>query len=216
VGNVTTGSLLFGVEYQDYNLWRPATADELTTLISARGSLTPAAFLMANGFQNATGKLVITGDTFSYNMQANYSGDAVCFLDMDLNVNVVCSNDSLESFYTTIEGCDQWNPFYVNSDIATTSKRNEFYNFYLTSDSTCDRYWYDESPGWEDEFAGEANAQQFRWPALSISDLTCTSSRPTTNPGGVPTRCGDDFDAWFDSQVARPPACTGTVFGVCS
>ncbi len=232
VGNRNTGKTPFSVNYQDYDGWRPASSDELGELIGARGSKTPAAYLEAIGFQNATGKLVITGDSFEYSIlsmdpissSALLYSHATCFLDMDLTRNVVCHDNSIQGFYTEKQrACAMGvEPYFVaNSHIATKGERNGFYDFkYDISGTHCQNLGYEhykfiEAPGWETSNTSGANAQQYRWPALSIAYLTCTGSRSRTNPGGVPTRCGNDFDLWFDPQVPRPPTCNGTVFGVC-
>jgi len=56
-------------------------------------------------------------------------------------------------------------------------------------------------------------AKQYRWPALDWTQLTCSNGKSAAtaiNPAGMPTMCGTDFDAWFQTIVPPPPG-TATV-----
>jgi hypothetical protein len=62
------------------------------------------------------------------------------------------------------------------------------------------------APGWfvqvQDGEAGSTSVpqfvDQFHWPMIDVSQLSCQSSKPFTNPGGLLSRCGDDLQAYVD------------------
>jgi hypothetical protein len=52
---------------------------------------------------------------------------------------------------------------------------------------------------------------QYRWPALDWTELACSNDEAANdtsnlNPAGVPSLCGQDFDAWFETVVPAGPA----------
>lgn len=236
VGNLNTATTTFGVSYgpnDPYEAWSPTTEPELSFLLEGQGQTqTPGEYLTTLGFGNMTNKVVITGSTTDFSLIQSkslsgtikpYTGSAVCFLDTDIRKNItpqpVCSQAALNEFWMDGEEggsifCGDVNLYLdelvdtVYTNIYLPGKRNGFYDLTLIPKSGSDECHYDakELPGWDAANASAANAQQYRWPALSLADVTCTDKRSPWNASGEAfTRCGADFDAWFENIVPLNP-----------
>jgi len=103
--------------------------------------------------------------------------------------------------------------------------RDEWFTGYATG-SSCDPdepmgyffYWTEEygstdnnaMPGWVAERQKNPGgaikpAYAFLWPIKRLPSTLCTDSRSSTNKGGMPTMCGDDFTAWLNNILPPPP-----------
>ncbi len=209
------------VTFDGYTNWTAATGDQLTHLIEARGSQSPAAYLETNGFQNVTGKIIITSQTASFDFSdaGDMTGRQVCFLDTDRQFYCGDSdvNDHLSEVYKKTQDfpCPS-NPWW-QTKAGLPINYNGWYNFDThgkVKGLVCEYHWTTQ-PGW---LSGNnaSTADQYRWPVINVGTLKCTEGRPPLNPGGVPTRCGADYDTSFNALVARPVTCGGTTYGQCS
>ncbi len=221
-GTYDTADDPFKVTYANYTTWQPASSDRLTDLLRGwKSPQTAGAYLESQGFANTVDKVVISHTSYEFWVQSGVqAGIAVCFLGMDLKLPVQCSDTALtdnlvEPDYVCGNRPNYIPPSWVPTDIP-------FYQFHLYITQDCaGSYFWSPTPGWmiETKEANKglgANWTQFLWPTVPASSLTCTRGRSQTNPGGVYTRCGTDFDAWFNEQVPRPVTCAGTVVGECS
>jgi len=71
-------------------------------------------------------------------------------------------------------------------------------------------YDYDWAPGWlksrHDAIPSSVRPiWAFLWPIKRLPSTLCTDSRSSTNKGGMPTMCGDDFTAWLNIVLPPPP-----------
>ena len=223
------------VDYDGYSTWYPANSYHLGELIKNRGSMTPGQYLDAHGFENAGDKILLTPQTttirykISYtrkNLHVDVTVHARCFLDTDTSFGVACSDGVFKSHILgngPLYECyndrrkPSW-PTWVDR-ASLPSDRNGFYTAWLRPNRNTGRactYHFDPKPGWALGGTAGGNTRQYRWPKLQVaSDLTCTDGRSPTNPGGVPTRCGANFDTIFNELVPRPENCEGTTFGQC-
>ncbi len=229
VGNHSTAGDAFGVTYMGYDTWRPADADNLTKLIEEKpNNLFPGQYLQDQGFANMYEKVVITKETFSFTIWSNVdtdftkaTGTGVCFLEM-YNTGVVCSDDDLNNPYVGYVGVvGNCNDHWVTGAYIYSLPNVPFDNYRLYPPQCRSGGEWDPSPGWllsADNYNATgvgATSDQFRWPVIRVDSLSCTQGRSAQNPGGVYTRCGTDFDSWFNEQVPRPVTCAGTIVGVC-
>jgi hypothetical protein len=153
--------------------------------------------------------------------------DAGCFLDTSLEKSFAhqpfCYNGSYDgndygeasdllshgSSYD-YEGLDC--PLISASSTLTDESTSSFYEgTYKNPFSFCPTGWEnDVQPGWVLDSSG-ATDSQYLWPSFDMSTATCNtnddgSTRSNTNPGGVYTMCGDDFDLWFAEIVPAVPS----------
>ncbi len=221
------GEINPGVVYRGYLIDAYANSAQLSGLLSGWSSGTPAAFLEATyGFKNMQGKLVKSTSSFNFPMPGvPVTVRAVCFVDMDIAHHydwsgVLCSRGPYTDLISGTRIPETSDPtsntkitFYPNSQI-NYSNRNNFASFHATMKMTYDGesvvtpFKWQTEPGWLASNTGNA-AKQFRWPVGEASLFTdnCTGGRSDKNVGGVWTKCGDDFIAFFDHNVPRPATC---------
>ena len=214
------------VNYDGYTTWTAATAGNLNLLLHDKGpSQTPAQYLNSNGFENAENKILLTPQTASFSISnGNFGKDGSlrCFLDTDVAAGVVCSSQSVASVLlqggpdvrcVDNTGDPTIEPSWVTRSSLPTN-RNNFYDARIAPQYYGCGAVLDPKPGW---LVGNtsANSFQYRWPHFQVGSLTCTNGRSPINAGGVPTRCGKNFDTVFNTLVARPATCAGTTVGEC-
>lgn len=239
VGNHPTAGEPFDVTYMYYDNWEPADADNLNDLIIDAGNKRLFDYLEPKGFANLQHKVIITRDTFSFTMWQGRTTDfekatgrAMCFLDMnggayrDLHDDiapaaVTCSSDILNAKYVWVIGdCNgHWLTGNGNPDLDNPVP--PFIEYKMYPSNCVDDGEFNPTPGWllsSDNYKTHdlgATSNNFRWPVTHAGNLSCSQGRSATNPAGVYTRCGEDFDSWFNEQVTRPVTCAGTIVGMC-
>ncbi len=222
------------VDYDGYSEWWPAGSYHLSEMIKNRGNMTPAKFLDENGFANAGNKILLIPQKVHIRLKTNgeslYNREtafwARCFLDTGASFGVACSQSTFMNHVLGSApryGCNGKKLYTWASRESLPKNRNDFYEGWYRPNrnsvpirGTC-VYHFDPLPGWAyEQSTQEPNQRQFRWPKLQVGgDLTCTGGRLPTNPGGMPTRCGHNFDTLFDTLVPRPEICLGTRFAQC-
>ncbi|MBY5920231.1 hypothetical protein [Ferrimonas balearica] len=69
---------------------------------------------------------------------------------------------------------------------------------------------------WTVHNRAEGTPRHFRYPIVDISTLSCGEAlmcggaRSQSNPAGIPSMCGADFDAYFDNLVPTPDSLSGS------
>jgi hypothetical protein len=217
--------------WQGYDQWRPASYDEMDNLIAAArkqqgdSTGTIGTVLSNAGFDSPFNLLIVSHQSFDYQIPWNINPTnttVMKFVDTAFPDGNVGSGDALESLaiqqgpecnFGSAVFKTEWRDERVGS-----IDRNGFYDVRLDPCSG-DQKW-EQDPGWHTTAYQTPQAQQYRWPVISSTSLSCSPGRSHTNPGGVQTRCGRDFDAWFDEQVPRPVTCqaptTGDQYGQCT
>jgi len=187
-------------------------------------------YLDGLGFLNTTNstKIILTDTTYTAtpeeiidgSEQALFSSPAVCFLDTAIERKDAhqpwCyngSNDGVdygesEDLVDDLSGndCSHW----TAPSEYTADDTNGFFDGTWAVGNTCDETgWIDDIvPGWILDDSG-VSATQYLWPMFDMSTASCNTNlsglvRSTTNPQGVYTMCGDDFDLWFATIVPTP------------
>ena len=213
--------------WQGYDQWRPAWYDEMDQLITAarkqQGDSTGhiGTVLSNAGFDSPFNLIVVSNQYFDYQIPWNLADTKTTvmkFVDTRFSNGAVGSGDALLDL-AIAKGpeCTDMN-YTIWSEQVSKVDSNGFYDVRLDPCAS-DQKW-EQDPGWHTTAYQTPQAQQYRWPVISSTDLPCSAGRSHTNPGGVQTRCGADFDAWFDEQVPRPVTCrpptTGDQFGQCT
>jgi hypothetical protein len=185
------------------------------------------------GFANTTNstKVILTDTTYTAAPEVILDGEqadlfqlpAVCFLDTAIDKGEAhqpwCyngSNDGVDyglatDLINSVTGndCSHWTAPSVYTDADT----NDFFQGTYSTGESCSETGWDDGiqPGWLLDPATDAGASatQYLWPAFDMSSATCNtnvngSARSNTNPQGVYTMCGDDFDLWFAQIVPTP------------
>ena len=214
------------VEFNGYSPWTAATKGQFQNILAKRGSTSPGAYMNSLGFKNAEHKVLLTPQTASFQIKVSgmdtFKGTATCFLYTQLEV--LCGDsysgqikETLLEPYRRSKApfpCPTY-PFWRTNGSLPGNVPFFAANLLNKSETFSCKYYWSEKPGWV-KGNTSSSAKQLRWPQLNVADLTCTNGRSPTNPGGVPTRCGDDFDAMFNTLVTRPVTCSGSTFGTCN
>jgi hypothetical protein len=209
------------VAWQAVNQWWTTDSESLGEYLSD---------YLGFDFTDGYTKVILTPTTYTAAITVvggspTYDVDAGCFLDTALDKSFAhqpfCYNGSYDgndygeandllSHYSTYDDSGLDCPQIAASSTLTDQETNSFYaGTYRAEFDFCSVGWVDDiTPGWVLD-SGGATATQYLWPSFDMSTATCNvnndgSSRSTTNPGGVYTMCGDDFDAWFDEIVPDP------------
>jgi len=196
-------------------------------------------YLETLGFENTTNstKVILTTTTYTAKVyledpfgdeELDIDSPAVCFLDTANTRGDArqpwCyngSNDGVDygeasDFFTDEDGLDCLH--YSASSTYTDQATSDFFEGTwrmgnCNPDDTLG--WVDGiQPGWLLDDSG-ASATQYVWPVFDMSDATCStnvngSTRSSTNPGGVYSLCGSDFDLWFAEVVPTPEVTEGS------
>jgi plastocyanin len=160
-----------------------------------------------------------------------FSLPADCFADTSVDLSEsqqpFCYNgettdgQTYGSALTLLGGRGYWNDgdclsFSSSPWLASGSAAHDFYTG--TYDSSLgiagceDASWVNGTElGWILQGGVATTEVQYLMPALDTSTVTCTTNqdgtaRSLTNPSGIPTMCGTDFDTWFASIVPSPYA----------
>ena len=144
--------------------------------------------------------------------------------DADVDLSPISRDEpgDEETLYQVLTGeLDTCFYFTARSDVPSPSRND---GFYLGNPAVpgqellCDVWKDDVRPGW---LASEER-KQFRYPILDISKLKCTADLlcgegtvDSTNVQGVPTMCGDDFDAYFETIAPSPTEDPDDLRGTC-
>ena len=113
----------------------------------------------------------------------------------------LCGGNNEYDYYNFLKGYAQSQ--YCNGD---------FTNFYFTESNYTTKSASGQ-PGWvaatQNTNKGQNVGQLFLWPVVNTADVTCTTSNSwhSTNAGGFPTICGDDFKAFINTNIPIPATC---------
>ena len=107
---------------------------------------------------------------------------------------------------------DSWIIAYAKSSRCSDGNYNNQFKF---TDSTFSNGSFPGPPSYWPGYltraqypnSGVPDTRRFLWPVLYALDASCTNGRPSTNAGGMATKCGDDFTAFLNANVPRPPTC---------
>ncbi len=108
-----------------------------------------------------------------------------------------------------LPGQSQGGFLYYRSDGTDSSSDPDYYKFEICGVGGANG----KGDDWKIKplFDVRNQTRQYRWPVLDWSTLTCSdgsSAADALNPAGMPTLCGADFDAWFESIVPPGPSVT--------
>ena len=170
---------------------------------------------------NETANVVVCPECESY---VQWLGPFQCFFDGNITAGLngikmpFCQEDSGNRWDSLYENnnCEKNNTKYQGIqglDQLTNGSEGSDPSWYVGSVNGCTLHleppqystwsWSSQTP----------TIPQYLWPALEWSTLTCsdgkTKADTASNPVGVPTLCGADFDIWFNTVV--PPAPTATI-----
>ena len=197
-----TGLSIWGYEYLcAMNIKLGGDPDTCTQSTSSPGNGGTGLF--------ASGGIILHPETTTYDLLGTL--ESIVFTDPSTKANTV----SL--------------PFNSNARIQQTLSETEcFPNFVLLTLQITDAFkngegadfpWYNAwasecsmepwtTPQYTYKYKNYGDIKRYTWPALNWKDLTCSDgskAADATNPAGVPTLCGEDFDAWFKTQVPPGP-----------
>jgi hypothetical protein len=219
--------------YRGYKDWALVNSDHLNDLLNGWNSGTAGNFLeTVRGFKNMKNKVIISTNIVPITL-ANYpnSENFIPFIDTDFDysfqpglVDDNASFNRMTTYQYAYHGCRMSMAKWDEANNLPNS-RNQFYhitiNWGCPNSNNCDgclQYpdWH-FNPGWHGS-TKSWNAIQFRWPAGTTALFTdySTHNRSSKNVAGVWTMCGDDFTAWLENIVPRPPTCDDPSFGSCS
>ena len=211
-GNFETSNKKFGITYAHQFNWRPAYAGELQALYQTNVNRTPASYLRDAGFENPEDKLIIHSNYFQFDMNWNQRGvNTLVFTDLDLYPTFVPqpvnSIPKMQNFWMYGKNLQGYAIGVENPNIPTLNRRNNFYKFATRTFPQNDvAYLYSVSPGWSTDFPEAKQAQQYRWPVMTVqSDIVCTKGRANTNVAGAFMRCGPDLDVWLEQNIPGLP-----------
>jgi hypothetical protein len=208
------------VPYDGYLTWQTLNQGQVQNLLGHAGSLPPGQYMNSLGFENAEHKIILTSTRAQFPYVSG-TDEMACFFHTDLPRGIYCSaEDALNGLLQgTGVYCGLLGPELVETNSGLPAGDNDFF----AAETQCaqagpSEVWVTQ-PGWLVGNTGE-NAVQYRWPLLMTGTLTCTKgadgkTRSQTNPQGVLTRCGADYDALFNRLVPRPVTCAGTTAGEC-
>lgn len=220
VGNQATAgtSNAMKVTYGGYTGWRPATWNEFNFLWGFDLTEEPSAFLAGLGIQNPDDKVVLTSTTYGWNPEDYQGSTRTATKFVDTSFGVFGSSENTQGLlYEETSQCPGGakSTLYTPDRQFMQTERNGWYDFDFRKCGLDTGEW-NVDPGWFAAYPDRAIAQQYRWPMLSVPSLSCTNGRQPKNAGGAWTRCGADFDAWFDNQVPRPDSCApSSTWGEC-
>jgi hypothetical protein len=192
----------------------------------------------ARGFENMTNKIIITMGSVNIELdQSREKQDFVAFIDTDFEYSfqwgMVLDDAAFNRITSVTSGkklCYEglyfenrnWNDWTAASGLP--GNRNNFYNLNAHRGNSRDcgksdyySFNFSEAPGWLASNRTD-RAKQFRWPVGTTALFTdyCKHNRSSKNAGGVWTMCGNDFTAWLEYIVPRPPTCDNPIFPPCS
>jgi hypothetical protein len=215
--------------YRGYTEWGWTGHAHLQQLFNGWNSGTAGQYLeTARGFENMTNKVIITVDPMSITL-GNAPGpqEFVPFIDTDFDysfqprvVDNSASFSRMTHFTATQYNCKA--PFFHWSTAeGLPGVRNGFYE--LSIDYGCNskailvNYHWNIVSGWN-KYNTTAAARQYLWPVGTTALFTdyCKHNRSSKNVAGVWTMCGNDFTAWFEYHVPRPPTCDNPSFPTCN
>jgi len=230
LASLYTAAPPLSVTYRGYKFWEWEGLNGWTELLSGWVSGTPGDYLEDSlGFQNMKNKIFIDQSTVSIMLIHSHKNiDVVPFFDTDIDkyagggdyqpfqdsdgFNYVVHSEKVNSEH----GCSgsggyRWK-YSKNPDFP--SSRNDFYDIdaeilYLYNTEVCKKFTVENAPGWLADSTGNS-AVQYHFVRASLKDnesFECTESRSPTNTGGVWTKCGDNFTAFLEAEVPRPPTC---------
>jgi hypothetical protein len=211
------------VPYDGYGTWHTVTSDQVADMIGDPGSLTPGQYMDKVGFEHAEHKIILTSTRAafktpssaprppSYPGYPSIHGTMACFFDTDVKGSQFCGEHDVSNRLLELAGnCSGYaRGWLTNRSLPIHQNNNHFF-----AAEACGTSWKAQ-PGWLVGNTGD-NTRQYRWPRLMTAKLECTGGRSHTNAEGVPTTCGANFAALFDSIVPRPTTCPGTTVGECS
>jgi hypothetical protein len=228
--------------YRGYNEFGWVGQTLLNDVLNGWDSGTAGNFLETKrDFKNMKNKIIIAHNTVSIRLaNADNNLDFVPFIDTDFDYSfqpgLVDDTDSFNRMtslqrghkicYGFLTAYDRvWYDWYTSAGVP--GNRNNFYNLRAhqgrsadcgKSDGTYYAFSWAEAdqPGWLASNTGP-NARQYRWPHAKTALFTdyCTHGRSSKNAAGVWTLCGEDFTAWFENIVPRPPTCDDPSFPTC-
>lgn len=181
------------------------------------------------GLENLDDKLIYFAEGL---FNDRYGNQFICFLDASTPSSLIggggypmCGQsrfDNVQSFNGSRSICpspedpDNFGPSLTTVeqlDSRAVAGISEYYNLeYCIKNVVFPGRWL-QLPGYlwlgSDGTQGRYKSS-LRWPALELATLTCDnglSAADTSNENAarVPTLCGDDFDAWFDTRVPPVP-----------
>ncbi|ADN75435.1 hypothetical protein Fbal_1226 [Ferrimonas balearica DSM 9799] len=184
-------------------------------------------------------RIFITNNTVDAGLNIrNAEPDQVCFLDANYQGSTWtntstppwCSSQSIGSSYPPSGDTKIYVGFYANycgfntraGFVPGDSQNMGFYAgrpaFQAVGETGPCPVWYDSArpTWWTVHNRAEGTPRHFRYPIVDISTLSCGDTlmcggaRSRFNPGGVPSMCGADFDAYFENLVPTPDSLTGS------
>ncbi len=227
VSSATTSGQITGTSYDSYNAWQVATANQLNELVNPStisGSSQPdwtsgtlGAWLSSRGLSDPGGPyLVFTPQTGSVNLPwtNSFRFNTLCFMDTqmqysDSGVQPFCDG---QSGYGTVAKLTR---YVKGNELVTTYPASwisgldysGFYNIDLVNNGNTGKIYFQTTPGYKSPSADN----EYHWPVISVSSLTCNSGFSQTNPAGVPTMCGNNLTSYIAQYV--PPPSTTTMTG---
>jgi hypothetical protein len=215
--------------YRGYTEWAWTGHSHLQQLFNGWNSGTAGNYLETKrGFKNMTNKVIITVDPISITL-GNSPGpqEFVPFIDTDFDhsfqPSVVYNSASFDrmTLFTWAQYDCRDPYFHWSTANNLPGFRNGFYELSIyygcNSKGEWENYHWVKVSGW-DKYNTTAAARQFLWPVGATALFTdyCTHNRSSKNVAGVWTMCGDDYSAWFEEIVPRPPTCDDPTLPPCS
>lgn len=229
------------VTYGGYTNWTAAPSGMLGHMLDGWTSGTAGAFLEQQyGFENMENKIIVSKATMKINLTyADQQLTVVPFFDTDRDiapfspfntssefeelVNRTKNQGGLCTYFSTYVSHD-WTEATDLPDDADThpDRRNSFYDMAAHS-RTCEgdyttAFSFSKWPGWVISYDGTANPNdninQYHWPLINVSEVSCTQGRSIKNVAGVWSMCGNDFTVWLDDYAPRPESCDVVASGV--
>ncbi len=219
-----SANFVSGDAYAGYDNWKSVTADQLLLLFAPYNDKTSGQFDVSNlvsdylysiGFSEATktsGLIILTANTGKNEFT---SLPAICFAD------TAAPRDKAKQPW-----CDG-----IQGEVQGTDNLIDASGFPVIQSKYLDSIgsypgWYaldindkgvfKVAPGWfvqvQAKDAGSTSTpefvDQFHWPVVDVSQLSCQSGKPYLNPGGLLSRCGDDLQSYVDTLLPPPESNT--------
>ena len=204
-----------GAPQTDTNIWQPATGKQLNDLLATYQAKTTGdttaslgTWMNSVGFANTDNITATTATTGTA-----WGTKTICFMDTAISrssskqpwCDGVAEGTSALTKVTSSGSCTGA-CYYSNLEQASYTDSPVDSGFYTMKMTERNDYGYSYSwstkPGWLEEEQGSTANQQFHWPVMDITSLTCSES--TTNPGGQYTLCGTDLTDWLAIQLPKP------------
>ncbi len=201
------------ITYGGYSAWNAIRAAQLLQLFEpyndkANGSFdysgTAGDYLYSIGFSAAAkdnGMIVITYDT-GKNQDTGFA--ALCFMDTAAPRDKA-KQPWCDGIHGEVQGTDNLlntnkNPWVQSGYLDSIASNPRFYEVEINTTNGHVKI----APGWFVQMSETGNFNQFHWPVINVSTLSCQNGKPHTNPGGLLSRCGDDLQGFVDALLPPP------------